>query len=269
MPLKLTRNEGRISSRRRTVAWKTKSSRRAYVRIEAYRVQRGVRDREKEGERERNAFYRGEREAERGMKSRERGRTREERVHGEMSRLSNGRRYRLVAGRPQFAHRGVFGGRSASLSFSFFLSLSLSISLFAAQWRFLPDRSRSRVVASSSPSSSSSSPRCIVADMRYGGVVHQTKSLARIASASRRSRVKRDNLDKLKIFILYEISRSIEYSIERIHIYVKHTLLVQQYIFCMFDWIHCAISTFHNLKISVKLSKLPYTLPYRPRNISS
>lgn len=33
--------------------------------------------------------------------------------------------------------------------------------------------------------------------------------------------------------------------------------LVQQYIFRMFDWIHCAISTFHNLKISVKLSKFP------------
>lgn len=130
MQPKLTRNEGGISSRRRTVASKTKSSRRAYVRIEAYRAQRGVRDREKEGERERNAFYRGEREAVRGMKSRERGRTREERVHGEMSRLSNGRRYRLVAGRPQFVHRGVFGGRSASLSFSlsFYLSLSLSLS---------------------------------------------------------------------------------------------------------------------------------------------
>jgi len=90
------------------------------IRIEAYRAQRGMRDQE----RERNAFYRGEREVERRMESRERGRIREERVHGEMSRLSNGRRYRLAVGRPQFAHRGVFDGRSTSLS----------LSLSRAQW---------------------------------------------------------------------------------------------------------------------------------------
>lgn len=125
------------------------------------------------------------------MKSRERGRTREERVHGEMSRLSNGRRYRLVAGRPQFAHRGVFDGRSVMpLSPSLPLSIYLSIYLSRARTMAIFARSitveRRRVVVVVVISVVTSLHRYRY-KMRGRGPSYGIAHSNRAASASRRS----------------------------------------------------------------------------------